>query len=273
MTIGGRREPARRAATRPTVPAFAVCVCRICGRSRLISRASRIVAARSRSGEISRPSSSMRTTSTPSSSATNAIESSPRASDPATSVVSYPRSRNPAVRYATCSAGPPIFRRAMTRKIFTRRFRSDAGKDCLGGELEPRREVDPRLVAERLPRRGDVGPGVADVPRAWRLEALLDRLAEDDADALRDMVDARRRSRRYVEDPPARSRRIGSADRCVHNVADVREVAGLLTVAVDGDRLAQVDRRDEERHDRGALGVRALPRPEHVEVAEDDGLE
>src|SRR5438552_3219126 len=57
------------------------------------------------------PSSSIWISSTPSSSATNAIESSPRASDPATSVVSYPRARSPAVRYATCSAGPPMFRR------------------------------------------------------------------------------------------------------------------------------------------------------------------
>ena len=86
--IGGRREPASTAATRPTVPAFAVCVCRISGRSFLISRASRTVATRSRSGEISRPSWSICTISTPLASATNAIESSPRASVPATSTVS-----------------------------------------------------------------------------------------------------------------------------------------------------------------------------------------
>ena len=86
VTVSG--QPASIAATRPTVPAFAVWVCRICGRSFLIRRASRIVAIRSRSGEISRPSSSIRTTSTRCASATKAIESSPRASEPATSVVS-----------------------------------------------------------------------------------------------------------------------------------------------------------------------------------------
>ena len=88
MMIGGRASPAASAAMRPTAPAFAVCVWRICGRSRRISCASRRIARTSRRGEISRESSDTRSMRTPSSSATNDIESSPRASVPATSVVS-----------------------------------------------------------------------------------------------------------------------------------------------------------------------------------------
>src|SRR4051812_31726852 len=159
------------------------------GRSRRISHARRTVATRSRSGEISRPSSSMRTISTSRASATNAIESSPRASDPATSVVSYPRARSPSVRYATCSAGPPMLRRAMTLRILILR-RSDSGNDRLGGQLEPGREVDLRFVTEQLACGGDVRPRVADVAGSRRRELLLHRLAEDRPDRLGDVVHA-----------------------------------------------------------------------------------
>ena len=59
----------------------------------------------------------------------------------------------------------------------------------------------------------------------------------------------------------------------VDDVRDVREVARLLAVAVDRDRLARGDRRDEARHDGGVLRGRVLPRPEDVEVAQRDRLE
>ena len=49
-TTIGRGGPESNAAVRPTAPAFAVCVCTICGRTRRISRASRIAARRSRTG-------------------------------------------------------------------------------------------------------------------------------------------------------------------------------------------------------------------------------
>ena len=80
----------RRAAppTRPTAPAFAVCVCRIVGRSARIIRASRMVASRSRTGEISRCRCGIVTTWTPRLSATYAIDCSPWPTVPATSVVS-----------------------------------------------------------------------------------------------------------------------------------------------------------------------------------------
>jgi hypothetical protein len=158
----------------------------------------------------------------------------------------------------------------MTRRTLTR---SDAGNDLLGRELEPRGEVDSRLVAERLASGADVGPRVPDVARARRCVLLLDRLAEDEPDRLGEVVDARRRARGDVENPAARSRRIGRPNRRIHDVADVREVPGLLSIAVDRDRLALVDRGDEEGDDPRVLGERALSRPEDVEVAEHDGLE
>ena len=49
-------------------------------------------------------------------SATNAIDASPSATSPATSVVSYPRSARPRARYVTWSAGPPTLSRAITRR-------------------------------------------------------------------------------------------------------------------------------------------------------------
>src|SRR5262249_57036503 len=126
--------------------------------------------------------------------------------------------------------------------------RSDSANDRLGRQLEPGREVDLRFVAERLARGADVGPRVADVAGAGRLEALLDRLAEDQADRLGDAVDAGRRPRGDVERPPVRAGRLGGADRRIDDVGDIGEVAGLLAVAVDRDRLARVDLRDEQRH-------------------------
>src|SRR5438132_11551834 len=164
-----------------------------------------------------------------------------------------------------------MFRRAMTRMIFT--GGSDAGNDRLGRELEPGREVDPWFVAERLARGADVPPRVPDVARARRLETLLHGLAEDDADRLRDMVDARRRAGGDVEDAAAHPFGVRGPDRRVDDVGDVGEVTGLFSISVDRDRLALVDRRDEQRNRRRVLRVRALARPEDVEVAQDNRLE
>jgi hypothetical protein len=86
-TIGGLALPASSAARRPTAPAIAVWVCRIVGRSRRIRRARRRIARASRSGEISRCIASSDSIRTPRPSATPAIDSSPRAIVPATSVV------------------------------------------------------------------------------------------------------------------------------------------------------------------------------------------
>src|SRR5882724_6290995 len=104
-----------------------------------------------------------------------------------------------------------MFSRAITRRIFTRR--SDSGNDRLGRELEPGGEVDARLVAEQLARSRDVGPGIPDVSRPRWLEALLDRLAENDADRLRDVVDAGGRAGRDVERLSARADCVCRTDR------------------------------------------------------------
>ena len=113
-TTTGRR-PASSAAARPTAPALAVCVWTTSGRTARMMRASRQAAIASRTGESSRDRPGSCTTETPARCATNAIDSSPRATSPATSVVSYPRSASPRVRYVTWSAGPPTLRRAITR--------------------------------------------------------------------------------------------------------------------------------------------------------------
>src|SRR5205809_5340144 len=100
--------------------------------------------------------------------------------------------------------------RAMTRRILMRL--SDAGNNRLGRELEPCGEVDARLVAEQFARRRDVRPGVPDVSRTRRLVTLLDRFAENDADGLRDVVDAGGRAGGDVERAPAGVGRIRRSD-------------------------------------------------------------
>src|SRR5262245_37880462 len=117
-----------------------------------------------------------------------------------------------------------MLRRAITRRIFVRS--SDPGNDRLGRQLEPGSEIDLRLVAEDLAGGADVRPRVANIPRPWWLEALLDGLAEDEPDRLRDVVDACGRARGDVERAPVRTLRLRCADRCVDDVGDVREVAG-----------------------------------------------
>src|SRR5436309_14364415 len=103
-----------------------------------------------------------------------------------------------------------MFSRAITRRIRTGSpAASVSGNDRLGRELEPGRKVHARFVTERLTGGGDVGPGVADVSGARRLVALLERLAEEQADRLGDVVDARRRSGGDGERAPA-----GTARRC-----------------------------------------------------------
>ena len=86
-------------------------------------------------------------------------------------------------------------------------------------------------------------------------------------------VHRRGSARGDVEDLAAHAGRVAGAERRVDDVPDVREVARLLAVAVDRHGLAGGDRLDEQRYRRRVLRVRALPRAEDVEVAEDDGLE
>ena len=115
-TTGGRAFPASSAAARPIAPAFAVCVCRMCGRCSRTTSASLWIERASWRRDTSRSISGTLTTPTPRRCATKAIESSPRARLPATSVVWYPRVSRPAARLATWIAGPPMLRRAMTRR-------------------------------------------------------------------------------------------------------------------------------------------------------------
>src|SRR4051794_773491 len=251
---------------RPIAPAFAVCVCRMCGRSRRTSAARRRAATTSRSGEISRPSCGMWTTGTPRRSATNSIDSSPRASEPATRVVRYPRGARPDERYATWSAGPPMFSRAITR--MTRMSPTER----LDRQAQTLLERPPRFVSEPLPGLRDVGPRVAHVARAQRQVALLDRLPEDAADRVGELPDARRAAGGDVEDAARDALdRAGSHVRG-DDVVHVREVARLRAVSMDVDLLAGRDAGDEERHDGRVLREWVLAGAEDVEVADHDRL-
>src|SRR6185437_4979025 len=95
-----------------------------------------------------------------------------------------------------------------------------------------------RRVLEDALRLREVGPGISQVTgAAWKL-APPHRLAQDLADRLGDAVDARRRAGGDVEDLAVRALGVTGSDRRVDDVADEREVARLLAVAVDDDLLA-----------------------------------
>ncbi len=80
----------------------------------------------------------------PACSATNSIDSSPGATSPATSIVSYPRSASPRARYVTWSAGPPTLSRAITR---TTRIGRPSTRFFIAGE---RNYTRPVAVAKAL---------------------------------------------------------------------------------------------------------------------------
>ena len=105
----------------------------------------------------------------------------------------------------------------------------------------PSSSADRRLVAEHLARGRDVGPRVADVAGARRREAASRPACRGSAPiVVRDVVHARGRAGGDVEDPAARARRRRAARIvAVDDVVDVGEVARLLAVAVDRDRLAR----------------------------------
>src|SRR6266487_7080495 len=68
---------------------------------------------------------------------------------------------------------------------------------------QPVLEPDRRLVAEHPTGRAQIRPGRADVAGARRDELLLDGLAEDASDRVRQLVHRRRRPARDVEGTPA----------------------------------------------------------------------
>src|SRR5687767_10780138 len=59
----------------------------------------------------------------------------------------------------------------------------------------------------------------------------------------------------------------------VDHVVDEREVARLLAIPVNDRGLAEVERAEERGNDSGVRRSRVLPRPEHIEVAQGDGLQ
>ena len=117
-TTFGRADPASSAAMRPIVPAFAVCVWRMCGRSRRISRTSSSTAATSSQGrdlpleraDVDRAGRRAASASTPSSPRPRR-----RVRRRASSRIRGGRARGSDTR--TCWAGPPTLSRAMTRRM------------------------------------------------------------------------------------------------------------------------------------------------------------
>src|SRR6188472_3481644 len=161
-----------------------------------------------------------------------------------------------------------MFRRAMTRRI-----RMGSGLEELNGAAQALFELDGRRVAERFARGGEVGVRVAYVAGARWQEVSLDRLAEQPADRVGDVIHARGLPAGDVERPAARTLGGPGGDRRGDRVVDVGEVARLLAVAVDRHLLTGGDRGDEERDHGRVLGEGALPRPVDVEVPQHDGLE
>src|SRR3954447_17542473 len=148
----------------------------------------------------------------------------------------------------------------MFRRAITRRMRMGSGLDEFNGSAKALFQLDGGLIAERLARGGEIRVRVADVAGARRSMVPLDRLAEQPADRLRDLVHAVRLAAGDVERLSARAVRVAGCDRRRDSVVDEGEVARLLAVAEDRDRLPGGDRRDEERDHGRILGERALPR-------------
>src|SRR3989442_15452334 len=113
-----------------------------------------------------------------------------------------------------------------------------------------------RYVADHALRLREIAPRVSDVAGAGRQVATLDRFSEDLADRVGNLVPARREARRDVEDLPVRSLCPARTYRRIDDVADIGEVARLLAIAVDLDRVSGVDRGYEAWDDGGVLRER-----------------
>ena len=162
-----------------------------------------------------------------------------------------------------------MFRRAITRRTRIRAQASDSAvrrspssSPTVGSQPSVSRAAVTSAHESRMsPARGGAVPP-------------LDRLAEDPPDRVGDLVDARRRARRDVEDR-ARSRPRRSPARSVASTTFAtyvksRDCSPSPSIVIGSPRS---DRGQEERDHRRVLRVRALARAEDVEVAQDDGLE
>src|SRR5436190_24182070 len=113
--------------------------------------------------------------------------------------------------------------------------RIGSGK-AVGRQAQAFFERDARPPAEQRLRRADVGPRVADVTGTRVAVVLLDRTSYHLADGVGELVDRHRAAGRDVEDRAAPVGRVRREDRRLDHVRDVREVARLRAVSVDGER-------------------------------------
>src|SRR5438034_3774766 len=174
---------------------------------------------------------------------------------------------------ATCSAGPPMLSRAITRTTLTRFGSGNAVDEAARDDSQPGLEIDARLPAQQVACAVDVRPGVADVAISLSVVLALDLLAQHGPDRVRELVDARPAAGRDVEDEPTHAAGVGGDQIRLDDVGDECEVALLLAVPVDGDRPLLADRGHEARDDGRILRRRVLVRTEDVEVTQRDRLD
>ena len=139
--------------------------------------------------------------------------------------------------------------------------RRPSSSDTAGSKPSRRRALEMSACESRTsPARGSAYTGFTCAPTIARI--VSNRAVERDAAAGRD-----------VDHLAAGVRRLAGPQHAVDDVGDVGEVARLLAVAVDG-RRPSVEQRRREQRDHARVGRRGiLPRAEHVEVADADGLE
>src|SRR5204863_9692091 len=137
---------------------------------------------------------------------------------------------------------------------------------------EPFVRIHQRLVAQKPLGLRDVGQRVGHVAGARRGVFPLEAPTEDRLEPRDDLEQAHAAAAPDVERFAPRVARPGRQEIGLDDVVDVREVTGLVAVAVDLERTATQPPEDEPWDHRRVLGFRILPRPEDGEVAQTDRL-
>src|ERR1700675_641173 len=139
------------------------------------------------------------------------------------------------------------------------------------GAAEAFFEEDAGFVTENCARESDVRLRIADIARARRVVFCLDLLAGDFFEQFQDIIQRDPGARTTVENLSGSSRSFAGAERFIHDIFDVGEVARLLTIAIDDGRLIFNECEHEAREHAGILRRGVLARPEHIEEA-DGGI-
>jgi hypothetical protein len=138
---------------------------------------------------------------------------------------------------------------------------------------KPLFERDNRRIAEQPVRLVDIRLGILDVPDSCFLVDRSQAAADNPAHDIEQLIEGNTARGGDVDHFAGGVCRLAGAQHAVHDVGDVGEVAGLLTVALNRRRTAFEQRRGEQRDDARIGRPRILARPEYVEIADRDGLE